>query len=834
MLTVAFHTLRARWTAFAGSFLALALGVGLITVMGLGLAASLDAPDRQPPERFARAPVVVQGTGTLAVPSPIGDRTARLAHPRPVPPALARQLEALGRVVEDRSFPVRASGAPADLVGHPWSTAAFAPYGIRHGRAPQADGEVVATGDWARPGQRLDTARGPVTVVGSAPGLGFENALFYPDAQAARLSPAIDRLVVTADPAAVRAAAGPGLQVLTGPDRRYADPDPERDGEALVAVNALLGTAGGVTGFVSVFVVASTFAFAVAQRRREFALLRTAGATPPQIRRMVLAEALLVGVLASAAGCLLGGAAAPTLARFLADDGIAPHWFAIGDHTWPYHLAFWTGVPVSLAGAAAASWRAGRVGPAEALREAAVETGTMTRGRWAGGAVLLATGLGLLVHALLTDPADLLHRKTYTSRPMLLIVAFALLAPVLVRPLTRLLAWLPARLPGAGGMLVRENAAAGVRRTAAVAAPVLVTVALAGSLLGTTETLAGAKSAEIRRQTTADYVVTGGTGLDAATVDRLRAVAGARVSATARTAVYTLEDGVALIRSDARAADPAGLARTAALPVVAGRAADLDDDSIIVNEEWARKTVGTRVEVWLGDGTRRSLRIAAVMSTGTGNNGAYVTPANAPGAAVDRVDVKLASGADRAAVGAALARAAGPAGASVLTRDQWVRAASPQTKRTTRMGFVLVLGIALLYTGIALANTMVMATADRIRELAALRLAGATRRQVLRLVAGESLMVVTVGAVTGALVAALNLFGLWGALGLLDAPAAVAVPWDALGAVVGACAAAAVLAAVVPAWLALRRGTAGPAGVRDRRREGRRLCRRPGAPRPLR
>jgi len=37
---------------------------------------------------------------------------------------------------------------------------------------------------------------------------------------------------------------------------------------------------------VTVFVVASTFAFTVAQRRRELGLLRAIGATPRQVRRM--------------------------------------------------------------------------------------------------------------------------------------------------------------------------------------------------------------------------------------------------------------------------------------------------------------------------------------------------------------------------------------------------------------------------------------------------------------------------------------------------------------------------------------------------------------------
>ncbi|MFB6613626.1 FtsX-like permease family protein [Streptomyces sp. NPDC056367] len=822
MLSVALHTLRTRWVTFAGSFVALALGVGLIATMGLALAATLDAPQRQP-ERLARAIVVVKGNDTLRVATPTGERTRALAHPKPVTPELARRLAALGPVTEDRSFPVRAEGGPRRLVGHPWSVAAFAPYTLDTGRAPQSDGEVVTTG-WARPGDRLTTDRGPATVVGTvshpgAPHLpGFEDAVFWTDARAARISPAVDQLAVAADPAAVRAAVGqdPDVRVLAGRDIRYADPDPERDSEALLAVNAMLGTAGGVTGFVSVFVVASTFAFAVAQRRREFALLRTAGATPGQIRRTVLTEALLLGAVASAAGCLLGSYGAPLVARWSVDGDLAPRWFAIGDATWPYHLAFWTGLLVALAGVAAASRRAGRVGPAEALREAAVETRTMTRGRWILGTGLLLTGLVTLAVALLADPSDLLHRKTYTSRPMLFIVAFALLAPVLVRPLVRLLAWLPARLPGAGGMLVRENAAAGLRRTAAIAAPVLVTVALAGSLLGATATLNEARATEIRQRTTADFVITGGAGgFDRDAVERIRAVPGTEVSATAGTAVHVLEEGVALIRSDARAVDPAALARTAELPLTAGSVAGLDDGSIIVTEEWERHTVGSTVDLWLGDGTRKSLRIAGVMSIGTGNNGAYVTAANAPGAPVDRIDVRLAPGADATTVGAGLARAAGQAGAEVLTKDQWVAATSPRTTRTTRLGFLLVLGIALLYTGIALANTLVMATSDRARDLAVLRLAGATRWQVLRLVAWEALLVVLAGAVTGTLVAALNLGGMRAALGLLGVRSPLVIPWDVLGASSAACAALGVLSAAASAAVSLRRPAVELAGVRE-------------------
>ncbi len=831
MLTVALHTLRTRWVALAGSFVALSLGVALLAVMGLVLASTQDAPERGP-ERFAAAPVVVRGQDTLRVPTTKGERTQPLARPRAVPAATVAGLRALGRVVEDRAFPVRAEGGPGGLVGHPWSTAALASYGLTAGRGPRAADEVVVTGGWAAPGERVRTDRGTVRVVGTVADRGFEHAVFYTDARAARLCPVSTQLGVDADASAVRdTVRGSGARVLTGNDRRYADADPGRDAEAVTALNALFGTAGGVAAFVSVFVVASTFAFAVAQRRREFGLLRTAGATPWQLRRMVLAEALLVGVLASAAGCALGGYAAPWLAASVVDGGLAPGWFTVGDHTWPYHVAFWTGLLVALGGAAAASWRAGRTGPAQALREAAVDSGAMTWGRRLAGAGLLLTAVVTLGLSLAGDPGDLLHRKTYVSRPMLLITAAALLAPVLLRPLTRMLARALGRLPGAAGMLVGENAAASVRRTAAVASPVLVMVALTGSLLGAGATLDAAEAGQARERTTAAYVVTapGGTGFGTRTLERLRGIAGTKVSPSASSQVYALEDGPALIRSEAHAADPGALAATTSLPLVAGKVTDLDDGSIVVNEEWERHSVGQSVRVWLGNGASRTLRIAAVMATGTGGNGVYVTPANAPGAPVDRVDVALADGADLGAVAVALREAVEPAGGRVLTREEWLAAARPKSDRTTRLGLLLVLGIALLYTAISLVNTMVMATSDRVRELAVLRLAGATERQVLRLVGAESLAVVAVGALLGLAVAAVNLAGMRCALALLSVSSPVELPWTAVGAAVGACAVLAVVASVVPAAAAPRgraAALAGTAAVIPRRAGPRRRSRR--------
>ncbi|WP_167536376.1 FtsX-like permease family protein [Streptomyces ficellus] len=695
MLSLALSGLRSRWTGFAGSFVALALGVGLLATMGLGLASTFDAPERAP-KRFAASPVVVIGTDTLTV----GRVTHRLFHPHPVDARLLAELRALG--------PVATDGRP-DAVG------------------------------------------------------------------------------VDAAPDAVRAVVGDRGRVVTGDERRQADPEPGRDAEALVTVNALLGTAGGVTTFVAVFVVASTSAFAVALRRREFGLLRTAGATPGQVRRALLTEAALVGATASATGCLLGSWGAPKLARALVDGEIAPAWFTIRDTAWPYHLAFWTGLAVAVTGAWAAARRAGRTGPVEALREADVDSGVLPLGRRLLGAALLLTGAVLLGRALLADPSDLMGRKTYTTQPMLLITGAALLTPLLVRPLARALP-----LPGALGMLVRENAGAALRRTSAVAAPVLVTVALAGSLLGTTGTVAAAKAAEARQQTAADHVVTG---------EDLRPVRvpGATLSPTATTGLFVRDGETAVVRYEARAVtDPAAFATLARLPVVAGDPADLDDTSIVINEEIAdsesgHRTVGDRIDVWLGDGRPVSLRVAAVLATGTGGNGPYVTATHAPAAPVDRVDVRLPHGADPAVLRAD--------GATVTPVDVW---AAPRTSSQTRLGLLLILGIALVYTALALANTLVMATSVRGGELRALRLTGASRGQVLAVVAGETLLAVAVGAVLGAAVAAVNLAGLAAALASLSAPAAVTVPWATVGLALGGCALVAVSAATLSAARTVR------------------------------
>lgn len=121
----------------------------------------------------------------------------------------------------------------------------------------------------------------------------------------------------------------------------------------------------GVAGVTAIFVVASTFAFAVVQRRREVALLRTVGATPKQVRKMVRNEALLVGTVASAVGTVLGLFGAQLLADMLKSMDVSPEWFTVEPSLhWtvlaPLAAAFLVGLLVAVGGAASAARRAER------------------------------------------------------------------------------------------------------------------------------------------------------------------------------------------------------------------------------------------------------------------------------------------------------------------------------------------------------------------------------------------------------------------------------------------------------------------------------------------
>lgn len=792
MLTLA--SLRTRWTGLAAAAVGLVLGVALVAATGLVLWGTAGAPDR-PPQRYAHASAVAVALDELTVPTAHGHRSRPLAVRHGLTP---EQLSALGPGVIDRWAYAQLLGAsqgPA-AVGRPWPVARFSTHRLVSGRGPAADDEVVVWAGGGDVGERVTvlTTAGPrpYTVVGVLADARFERALFFTEAETARLSPRVDALVL---PAGYTSTPPAGVELRTGRRLRALDPDAARDEQALVAANAFLGTAGGIAVFVSGFVVASSFAYAVARRRRELALLRTVGATPGQVRRLVLGEGLVVGALACAGGYLLGPPVAEILATLLRDHAFAPDWFTVPDTRTPVALAALVGLVSALTGVLPASRRAGRIRPLEALRESVVDARGMPPVRWLCGMVALAGALYVLWSPVLVEPSAALKRKGYVPGVMLLVVALAVLAPALVAPSARMLGWPLSRLRGATGLLVRQTALAATRRTAATAAPVLLTVGLTACLLGITSTIDHAKAAESSPSNGFLVVPAGTPGLDRDLLDRLRSLPGVEVGASYPTALYELEDRVALLQRPAQAVDPAALT---GLPVLAGSLADLRDDTVVVDTDWNRR-VGDQLRVWRGDGTPVTLRVAAVVRAGIGGNGAYVTRAHAADDLASRAVVRPRAATTPDTVAATLRTVVTGHGAAVQTPGP------VSTSRVTQAGMWVVVGIAVVYSKLSLVGTVLMAGRERRRELALLRLAGATPGQTLRLVAVDALFVTGLGLLLATVAAAVTLGGLAVALFRLTGTVpAVSVP-GGVGAVAAVTAALTVVTSVLAAFPIIRR-----------------------------
>jgi putative ABC transport system permease protein len=185
----------------------------------------------------------------------------------------------------------------------------------------------------------------------------FEDPVFFANTMAAHLSPGANALAVAADADAVQHAVGNGPVVLSGSALQQADPDPTGGSDELLNAQAMAATTGAIAVCVAMFIVFATFAFVVEQRSREMALLRLIGATLRQIRQMVRAESLLIGLAGTVTGCALGCTGAHWLGQWMISNGIAPSWFHISVNLVPLLIAAALGIAAAVLGAAAVALR---------------------------------------------------------------------------------------------------------------------------------------------------------------------------------------------------------------------------------------------------------------------------------------------------------------------------------------------------------------------------------------------------------------------------------------------------------------------------------------------
>src|SRR5262249_15347411 len=232
--------------------------------------------------------------------------------------------------------------------------------------------------------------------------------------------------------------------------------------------------------FVGSFVIANTLSITIAQRTREFATLRTLGATRKQIRRAVVIEALVIGILGSVTGLFLGLALAKGLEAVFKSIGIDLPTAGTVFATRTVIVSLLVGTIVTLLASLRPARRAMRVPPIAAVREGA----ELPRGRFARwtpylSAVTLLLGILLLAYGVLA------HNLPTGTRLFSLGVGILLLffgvsanAARVVRPLASVLGWPAARFGGAAGTLARDNAMRNPKRTASTASALMIGLAL--------------------------------------------------------------------------------------------------------------------------------------------------------------------------------------------------------------------------------------------------------------------------------------------------------------------------------------------------------------------
>ncbi|GIF18406.1 putative ABC transport system permease protein [Actinoplanes tereljensis] len=760
-----------------GAFVAVLFGTAVVALT-LSLLASAKP---RVPERFDGVAVAARGPGVTTPADPFPEARPWSSAEATAVAARLAALPGVTAAVPDRPFyaqPVL-DGVPVATVqqAQGWASSVLAPDPLVAGRPAQSAHEVVIPRSWGIPvGGTVTvlTATGPGSW--TVTGLITAERLYVSDATAVSSAPGVRVIGLTGhpDPEQVQRAV-PDATVLHG--STLGDLEPRADARTRWIGMQVLTAMTALSAFACVFVIASTFALTVHQRRREFGLLRATGATPAQVRRTVVREAVIVGAIAGLAGTLLGLLTAPAIGRVLIDAGFEPESFSVSTQPWPLLAGLLAGPVISVAGSFVAARRASRIGPLAALRLAVVEDRPMTRTRWIVGLLFVAVGVAAGAGTLATD--DLSDLATFALLGvMALIVSATVLAPAAVPLIVRVLLC-PVR--GPIGTVMRESALAGARRTASTAAPVLLTVAFAVFITGNVQTSSAAYADHRAEAAGAGTVLIpdGTPGLTDA------------VAATAPLPTNLYLNGTVVF---AVGLDPAA-------PMAADKARMLTaPGSVVVTEGRAAQLqvgLADSIEVTFADGLRQSLRVVGVAADGT-------VPAEflLSRATVRAHDPSALAAASPLHAGASSAKTVGARAVDVTTYSRQV---GTEEDRLVWIFTLLLIGVSVGYGALAVANTLFMATARRAPDYRLLRLAGATPRQVLLAVAGESALVVVIGAVLGGAAA---LVALWGATAGLRSQTGTTlplqVPWPTAAVAVTACLVLALAASVLPARADLR------------------------------
>jgi len=559
----------------------------------------------------------------------------------------------------------------------------------------------------------------------------------------------------------VRAVVPPGAVVKTGAQAAADQTKQLSDAIGTFLKPALLSF-GGIAVLVGAFIIFNAFSMTVAQRRREFAMIRALGASRRQVMLSITGEALAMGVFASLLGLLAGlGIAAGVNQLFKAMKIDIPHsGLVLAPRTIIIALA--VGVLVTLLSAVIPAARATRVPPMAALQEgAALPPSRFARFTPVVAAVLAALGAVFIAAGMFGPGGTTQRLGTIALGAIFVFVAVAMASKYLIRPLAGALGWPLQKLAPVSGRLARDNSVRNPGRTAATASALMIGLGVVVFVAVFAQGLKSSFVDSIDRTVRADYIVQGTNfmPLPADTTGRLQAVNGVRSAAGLDIQQVQVKKKLTAVNG----IDPATLAPLWHFDWSHGGndalLQQLGTSKALVEEQTA-STLGLKTgqgfTLTTVDGKRVTLTVAGQFKDPMLLNGIVVSSAgyNAifPTPQLFMIFVKSDAGAANGEQLAALKTALKDVPtAEVKTVAEYKDGVVKQVNQLLNLLYGL-LAMSVIISLFGIVNTLVLAVFERTREIGLLRAIGTSRRQVRATVRYESVITSIIGALMGIVV----------------------------------------------------------------------------------
>ncbi|WP_420451146.1 ABC transporter permease [Ilumatobacter sp.] len=515
-----------------------------------------------------------------------------------------------------------------------------------------------------------------------------------------------------------------------------------------------------VTGFVAAFMINNIFQITIGQRLRELALLRAVGASGRQVRRMIVLEALALGVVATVVGSVAGlGVARGIVALFnAAGAGFPPTGTVVQPRT--LLVAAVVGIGITVASVFVPARRAASIPPVAAMRPE-LGYGSLSAGRVVGGLVALALGVAALGVGLFVRPGSTTAWGALAGvGAVVIFLGVARVSSVIAGPVARAIGWPVEKVLKVPGKLARDNVVRAPRRTSSSASALMIGVALVSAAAVFAASLRASFVATLETTIQADYVIDDPSfqGLSPIVAETLAEVP----ELGAVTPVRAVQGEVDGVRKDFGAVDGDAFALLVDPGVEEGGIADLGPDEVLVQADPARDLgleVGDAIDVTWQNGREGSLTVAAIYEDSTFGNWliGLDTLERVSDAPVRDFFIlaQLAEGVSAQDGDVAVDAAMEPfPQANVQTNAEFRESQEAQIDQLLVV-ITILLAMAILLAVFGVAVTLALGVFERTREIGLLRAVGMNRRQLRRSVRWEAVIVATFGAIVGIVVGTL-------------------------------------------------------------------------------